>query len=133
MSKCILIVENDQSIRQILCEIAEGIGYQALSVDRAMEAWNVLQEQTISLILLDIKMPQVHGHQFLRFIRGKGKVIPVIVVSGYLRRDVLDEIVAEDQVAAVLAKPFTVRRVAQEISKALEGSQTLESSPVLAS
>jgi len=85
----------------------------------------VLQEETISLILLDIKMPQVHGHQFLRFIRGKGKIIPVIVISGYMRRDILEEVVGEERVVAILAKPFTVRRVAQEISRALEGGEAL--------
>lgn len=121
MSKRILVVDNDQIHRQILCEIAEGIGYEAVAVERAMEAWKVLQEQTISLILLDIKMPRVHGHQFLRYIRGKGKVTPVIVISGYMRREVLEEIRNTERVVGILAKPFTVRRVAQEISRALEG------------
>lgn len=123
MSKRILVVDNDQIHRQVLCEIAEGIGYEAVAVDRAMEGWRVLQEQTISLILLDIKMPQVHGHQFLRYIRGKGKVTPVIIISGYLRREVLEEIRSEERVVGILAKPFTVRRVTEEISRALEGGE----------
>lgn len=123
MSKRILVIENDQIHRQVLCEIAEGIGYETVAVDRAMEAWTVLQEQTISLILLDIKMPRVHGHQFLHYIRGKGKITPVIVISGYLRREILEELRGEERVVGILAKPFTVRRVAQEISRALEGGQ----------
>lgn len=121
MSKRILIVDNDQDHRQILSEIAEGIGYEAISVDRATAAWKVLQDQSISLILLDVKMPQVQGHQFLHFIRKRGKDVPVIVISGYLKREVLETLVGEPGVLSVLAKPFTVRRVAQEISKALEG------------
>lgn len=121
MSKRILVVDNDQIHRQVLCEIAQGIGYEAVAVERAMEAWQILQEQTIALILLDIKMPQVHGHQFLRYIRSKGKITPVLIISGYMRREILEEIRGEERVMGILAKPFTVRRVAQEISRALEG------------
>jgi CheY-like chemotaxis protein len=122
MSKRILVVEDDQEHRQILCEIAEGIGYQAAGASRATEAWEALQEQPADLIVLDLKMPQVQGHQFLHYLRQKGNKTPVIVVSGYMQRDILETLAAAEGVVAILAKPFTIRRVAKEVSQALEGA-----------
>ena len=113
MSKRILVVDNDQIHRQVLCEIAEGIGYEAVAVDRAMEGWRVLQEQTISLILLDIKMPQVHGHQFLRYIRGKGKVTPVIIISG----DEVDYFIEADPLTQILRKPIVFTDLKQTMER----------------
>jgi DNA-binding NtrC family response regulator len=65
------------------------------------------------------------GNHFLSHIRKQGKVTPVVVVSGYLRREIVEEIVTRQRVTAVLAKPFTVKRVASELHKALEGTAAL--------
>ena len=119
MSKQILIVENSSEYRDLLRDIVEGIGYETLTAGKAAEALRIIEDNIISLILLDIKMPVVHGHRFLEYIRKKGNRIPVIVISGYLTPDVL-EVLRDNHVQHVLVKPVTVRRVAQEVSKILE-------------
>lgn len=118
MSTQILIVENSAEYRDMLQEIVEGIGYQTLVASKAAEAVRILEDNIISLILLDIKMPAIHGHQFLKHIRKQGKRMPVIVISGYLTPDIL-EVLQDNGVANVLVKPVTVRRVAQEVAKVL--------------
>ncbi len=121
MAKQVLIVENAREYREMLQEIVEGIGYAAHSAQKATDAWKLLQNEIISLILLDIKMPGIHGHQFLRYIRKKGTRIPVIVVSGFLSPEVLEVLKAFD-VTQVIVKPFKVMRLAQEVNKVLEAA-----------
>ena len=61
MSQQILIIENDREWHDMLREIVDSMGYESHVVHRATEAFKILDETVISLILLDIKMPVVHG------------------------------------------------------------------------
>ena len=125
MSKLILIVENDKEHREMLQEIVEGLGYEAVVVGRATAALKAIEEHLVSLILLDIKMPRVHGHHFLRYMRKQGKRIPVIAVSGYLTPEVF-EVLQENDVRQVIIKPFTVQRLTQTVFQVLEDDQAQE-------
>ena len=119
MAQRVLIVENTEDFRVLLREIVEGLGYEAITVNRATAALTVLQAEIISLILLDIKMPALYGDDLLRFIRKKGNRTPVVVVSGFLTPDVLQGLRAAG-VHQVIAKPFKVRRLAQAMAEVLE-------------
>ena len=106
----------------MLQEIVEGMGDDTYVVTRATEAFKVLEENIVSLILLDIKMPVVHGHQFVRYLRKQGNRIPIIVISGYLTPEVL-EILLDYQIRTVITKAqFKVQRLAQEVTALLGGS-----------
>ncbi len=120
MPKRILIVDNSQEYRDLLRDISLAMGYETSTADRATEAWAILQRESISLMLLDIKMPAIHGDDFVRYIRKKGTQVPIIVISGYLTPKVL-EVLLEHEVRKVVAKPFKVQRIAGEISKVMEG------------
>jgi DNA-binding NtrC family response regulator len=122
MARPVLIVENSQEYLQLMAEIVEGIGYQARQAHSAMQAWKVLEQEEVALVLLDIKMPQVHGHQFLQYMRKRGKEVPVIAVSGFLTPEII-EVLREHQVRQIIVKPFKVQRLAQEVVQVLEGER----------
>ena len=61
-------------------------------------------------------MPGARGHQFLKFIRDRGILTPVIIVSGYVQKDVLTQVKGLD-VRSVLAKPIRVERLKEELDK----------------
>ena len=65
----ILVVEDNQMNRELLCEILSA-DYQVLEAENGEEALEVLQEQAeeISLILLDIMMPAMDGYTFLSLL-----------------------------------------------------------------
>ena len=121
MSQQILIIENDREWHEMLQEIVEAMGYDSHVVNRATEAFKILDNYAISLILLDIKMPVVHGHQFVRYLRKQGKNTPIIVISGYLTPEIL-EVLLDYKVRKVIAKTqFKVQRLAQDITAVLGG------------
>ena len=94
------------------------MGYKACVTDRATEAWKILQRDPHDLILMDVKMPTVHGDQFLKYIRKKGFDGPVIAISGYLTPKVIEQL-RKYHVSKMLAKPFTIRRLAAEIHETI--------------
>jgi two-component system response regulator len=116
--KTILTVENDKDFREMLVDIITSLGYQPIEAKDAREGIRILQKQDVDLMLLDIHMPGIRGTDLLKHLRSKGRQIPVIVVSGYLQKDVFEEI-REMNVQAVLAKPIQVKRLTDEIQKIL--------------
>lgn len=122
--KTILTVENDKDFREMLVEIIDSLGYQPIEAKDAREGIRILQKQDVDLMLLDIHMPGIRGTDLLKHMRNKGRKTPVIVVSGYLQKDVFEEI-REMNVQAVLAKPIQVKRLTDEIQKILgQGAAT---------
>jgi len=120
MSKLVLIVENSLEYQQLISEIVAAMGYEVIATDRAAAAWDILQQRDdIALILLDIKMPSVHGHHFMRFMRKRGKNLAVIVISGFLTPEVFESLRASE-ISTVIVKPFKVRRLTEEIARVLE-------------
>ena len=121
MTQQILIVENDPNWHQMLDEVSANLGYTTCQAGLANEALQVLRKTDIALILLDIKLPGIKGHQLLQQLRKIKIAVPVIVVAGYLTPEVV-EILIDSRIQGIIVKSeFRVRRLADAISTALEG------------
>ena len=118
MTQKILVLDNSAEYRQLLEQVVVGMGYEARVTDRATEAWRILQKDPHDLVLMDVKMPSVHGDQFLKYIREKGFSAPVIAISGYLTPKVIEQL-RKYRISRVLSKPFTIRRLAAEINETI--------------
>jgi two-component system catabolic regulation response regulator CreB len=111
--KRILIVEDEPSIAE---NIAFAIGTENMEpvcVGTAGEAWNVLQSQSIDLVVLDVGLPDESGFDFCRRIRTSSEV-PIIFLTA--REEEVDRIVglelgADDYVT----KPFSPRELTARI------------------
>jgi CheY-like chemotaxis protein len=64
MSRKILLIEDDLSIQEAIHFVLEGEGYEVDCADNGEEAMNFLSRQKPDLIILDIMMPVMNGHQF---------------------------------------------------------------------
>lgn len=120
MPQRILVVENSLEYRLLLQRVIEGMGYEAQVADRATTAWRLIGAEPAALLLLDIKMPPLHGHEFLKYIRRRGCTTPAIVISGYLTPEVLQQLRGLG-VRRIVAKPFKIQRLATEIHEAIGG------------
>lgn len=83
-SERILLVEDDQQVRESTYSILSAVGYKVVTSDCAKTALKLLDEQEteLSLILSDVVMPGMKGTEFYQEIR-KITEIPVIFISGY--------------------------------------------------
>lgn len=88
----LLIVDDELGARQSLEVILED-DYRILSAESGQETLEVLQKETIDLVLLDVNMPDMDGLEVLRKIKGQEEEIDVIMVSALnLARKAVDAI-----------------------------------------
>lgn len=80
MKKYILIVDDDENIRNLLSIYLENEGFKTIKAENAKEALKIIEEKEIELILLDIMMPQIDGIDACIRIR-KDKNMPIIMIS----------------------------------------------------
>lgn len=80
MEKYILIVDDDENIRNLLSIYLENEGFKTIKTENAKEALDIIKEKEIELILLDIMMPQIDGIDACIRIR-KDKNMPIIMIS----------------------------------------------------
>ena len=79
----ILVVDDEQDIRDASERILVRTGFQVLKATNGMEALKILDTDSIDIVLLDLKMPGMDGLEILKRIRNVSETIQVIVITGY--------------------------------------------------
>lgn len=104
----ILVVDDDQSIRQLVCTIVQREKFIVDTAADGMEAIDLLKQNTYSVILLDLMMPRVDGFGVIEFIKTHPQIAKpiVLVITAYADQTFKD--VDPSIVAGVLRKPFEV-------------------------
>lgn len=87
----ILIVEDEERIVEFLEKGLRANGYTTIAVDTGTDAIALARDDSFDLLILDLGLPGVDGHEVLRQIRGRGERLPVIVLTA---RSGIDDTVA---------------------------------------
>jgi CheY-like chemotaxis protein len=120
-TETILVVEDEEVLRNLVRRILEVHGYTVITVNSGDEACQVLEQQKVEpdLVLSDVVMPGLSGVNLARRLQDRGSKLPVLLMSGY--PDLADE-----QPAAIageiLCKPFTSEMLVRAVRQALNSS-----------
>lgn len=117
----ILVIEDDENINGLLCNILKGNGYEVQSSLNGWEGYEFAMKNDYDLILMDLMLPMKSGEEILRELRTK-KNTPVIVLSAknevYNRIELL-RLGADD----FICKPFDIDEVILRIEAVLRRTQ----------
>lgn len=114
---CILIIEDEDSIRNLIAHNLRKEGYQTLETNNGREAlqlltqqWSDSAETSIDLIILDLMLPEVNGLDICRLLRYQGNTIPILIISA---KDQEHDRVLGLEVGAddYLIKPFGIKEL----------------------
>jgi two-component system response regulator AtoC len=79
----ILVVDDEPKMRRLLEIMLTQMDYQVLQAADGREALNLLAEQTVDLVITDLRMPHLDGIGLLRQLRADNNDVPVIVVTAF--------------------------------------------------
>ncbi len=114
----ILIVDDDENIRNVLSEMLDFLGHKVASAQNGAEAFNALDSATYDLVITDLGMPGISGWEVARRVKEKNAKTPVMLVSGW-GAQVDPARVLEAGIDLVLNKPFHLDDVRRAISEIL--------------
>ncbi len=126
MKKKILIVEDDQDLRQVLKVHLELLGYDSILAVNGKEAVDLATSQVPDLILMDIMLPVMDGLQATRLIREHPNTesTPIIAMTA--------RVTSENKIECLqsgcdghIAKPFTSKQLVSIIEKLLKQKSSL--------
>lgn len=118
----ILVVDDEENIRNLLCETLRLVGFKPTPARNGNEAISLIRNDNFDLVLLDVNMPFLDGFQTLERIRLSSKSIPVIMLSA--RTDKEDVIAGlRDGADDYIAKPFNIEEVITRIQTVLRRVQ----------
>lgn len=81
--KTILIVEDEEALREIFSDELSEAGYNVLSSSLAEDCFRQLSTNKVDLLILDIKLPDLSGLELLEKIRKKYPDLPIIMATAY--------------------------------------------------
>ena len=120
MEHTIMLVDDEEGLRQVLRLYLENAGYQVLEAENGQEALEKLKEEKISLMILDIMMPLLDGFGLIQKL-GPKRDFPVIFLSA--RDQVPDKIMGLNLGADdYIAKPFDPSEVLARVMAVLRRS-----------
>ncbi|MDH5639461.1 MAG: response regulator, partial [Nitrospinota bacterium] len=116
-----LVVDDEEVVRNVAVKMFELMGFTAISAVNGIEALGIFKEKhdEISLILLDLTMPQMDGLECLTAIREIDKVVHIIISSGYDKSEV-DQLLEGKGASGFLQKPFDMKMIRDVVKKVYE-------------
>jgi DNA-binding response OmpR family regulator len=124
--RVVLVVDDEDDIRRLLKRALTDAGYAVVEAARGIEALERVRAEVPDVILLDAMLPEVHGFDICRRIKGSKRYghIPVIMVSAVYRGWRFAEDLKESYgVDAFLEKPFKIADVLAAVERALQGTR----------
>jgi len=117
-AKRILVVDDQESMRDMLADLLEMMGFESRTVESGAQALEQLGAADIDLVITDLNMPEMDGLELMKRIKARDPALPVIVITGYgtfhTERQVLS-----NGADGYIPKPCTINRVQETVHSAL--------------
>ena len=120
----LLVVDDDQDVRDSLHRALGYAGYAVVTAANGVDALSAVAKTPVDLIIMDVLMPMLDGLDACRALRHRGDVTPVLVLTA---RDAVDDRVAGLDAGAddYLVKPFALRELLARVNALLRRTQPL--------
>ena len=131
--KTILVVDDEAEIRKMLVRLLTRAGHHVIEADRGLSALRLVKERHPDLIVLDAMLPEVHGFEIARRIKGSQRYgsIPIIMVSAVYRGwRYAEDLKSSCGVQHFIEKPFRIAEVIAAVDACLKQQPPAEAPDV---
>ena len=126
MGKCILVIEDEASIQNILRIFLEDAGYQVTLADDGMDGIAAFHKDSFDLVLLDIMMPRLDGYSVCEMIRNESST-PVILLTALDDEDNQMKgfnLLADDYITKPFSMPLVLKRIEAVLRRTRSGEKS---------
>ena len=114
----IILAEDDNDMRRFLVKALQNAGYDVISFDNGLSAYQRLREEPFELLLTDIVMPEMDGIELARRASELDPDIKIMFITGFAAVALNSDSKAPKN-AKVLSKPVHLRELVTEVQKML--------------
>lgn len=120
-SETVLVVEDEEIVRDLVCNVLEEQGYNVLRATDGVEGLRVAEEcaAPIDLLVTDVIMPRMNGPELAERLARVRAGVKVLFVSGYSNNDISAHGVRDGEIE-LLHKPFTPETLARKVRDVIE-------------
>lgn len=121
--KKILVVDDEEDIRKLVRRLLTDKGHQVIEADRGLVALRLVKEQSPDLILLDAMLPELHGFDIAKRIKGSDKygAIPILMMSAVYRGwRIAEDLKSNYGIEDYIEKPFRIAEMLAKVTRLLE-------------
>jgi CheY-like chemotaxis protein len=118
MSKCILIIDDDEMSRGLLRLVLEYDGCHCVEAENGARGFSLLESEPFDVIILDNAMPVMTGMEFLSRLQHRPHKpdVPVIMVTGWLNKEIREN-ATRLGAYAIIAKPYDFGELRSMVAK----------------
>jgi DNA-binding NtrC family response regulator len=114
----IVVVDAEPVVRTVIAHILERDGYRVLPFSDPQHALNVIKASAPSLVITNVYLPGMTGHEAMRMFKESCPGIPVLMVSGLPDSEIVQRWMSEDGFDA-FPKPFSCNELSAKVRQLL--------------
>lgn len=121
----ILVVDDEEPIREMVSKIVNHIGHEAVTARNGKEALEVLRKEPFSILVTDIKMPEMDGFELTKRVRTEFKDVPIICMTAHGASYMYTDVVAAGA-TDYITKPFTIDEMRAKLNRVIREKRLIE-------
>ena len=118
--KTLLCVDDESSVLKSLIRLFRGEQFRILTANSSHEAFELLENETVQLVMVDQRMPDMTGVQFLTQVKNKHPEVVRVILSGYSEASAMLEAINRGEVYRFLCKPWENNELKTTIRQCFE-------------
>jgi len=124
-AETLLVVDDDETIRELVAAILECRGYAVYTAAQGAAALGILRQLPIDLLVTDVDMPVLNGWELARRVRRMRPQMPILFMSGAATGADMEQTLPDGR-SALLHKPFSFVALVDQVEGLLTGSASVD-------
>lgn len=125
ISARILVIDDEDSVRDILSRMLTAKGHQVVAVSNGQEGIDQFKSERFDLVFTDLGMPKVSGWEVGKAVKKINPTVPVAMITGW-GMELNREKMTENGIDLIISKPFNLDQVMELVSGAIELKRSFE-------
>ena len=114
----ILVVDDEEAVREMVSKIIHLIGHEAVTAGSGKEALEILKNEPFSILITDIRMPEIDGFELMKAVRNQFPDTYIICMTGHGGSYTYTDVVGEGA-KDYITKPFTIDEMRAKLNRVI--------------